>query len=476
MARRTRPSGVDAGPPLSPLPPSPKPLRGGWRWALPILLLLYVTLAIAHASLAPLGGTGYQNAPDETAHITYVRVVAHLRLPSNTNPGLEGTRSPSYEWHQPPLYYWLDAALLPFGARAMRGLSLLCGIASLLFIFFSARKLFPEDPMIAVLAVGLAGLTPGHIAITSTVNNDALLEACMSGVLYLLIVSFLGGFTIVRAAMLGFAIGLAVLAKATGLLLLPVLLLALFFLWREGEDPLSLFRGALWSGGVCLLTCGWWLARNIHLYGELLPVHTFTATFSHTAQAADFVAALGGWGNYSWNVLINIFKSFWAVYSTSGEAVYGIPRYLPDQFYLLTGLASGLALAGLIRLHFRRKATFTPVQQHLVLLLFGSALIVSAAFAVFLSQYYQTQGRYLYPVMLPISILFALGWRAAFPERYANLATLFFLGMLGLCALAFLGYIASVSGSSPSHSTALCFPPSGAASGIHSPVLPAEDT
>ena len=32
------------------------------------------------------------------------------------------------------------------------------------------------------------------------------------------------------------------------------------------------------------------------------------------------------------------------------------------------------------------------------------------SFALFLTKYYQTQGRYLYPAMLPISVMVTMGW------------------------------------------------------------------
>ncbi|HZP82743.1 MAG TPA: glycosyltransferase family 39 protein, partial [Chthonomonadaceae bacterium] len=171
---------IPPAPPLSPLPPPSQPPPGLWRWALPLLLLLYLGLAVAHAQLVPLGATGYQNAPDEAAHVVYVRAVAEGRLPTRSS----GEKTPNgYEWHQPPLYYFLAARFLPFGERALRYFSILCGLVGLLLIYRAARLLFPDDPIVATLAAGIAALTPTHIALTSTVNNDPLLEVCFSAAL-----------------------------------------------------------------------------------------------------------------------------------------------------------------------------------------------------------------------------------------------------------------------------------------------------
>ena len=65
------------------------------------LLILYMLVALAHASLAPL-----TTGPDELAHYEYVRfIVEHGRLPLNT----EERGQASYKSDQPPLYHLLAA-------------------------------------------------------------------------------------------------------------------------------------------------------------------------------------------------------------------------------------------------------------------------------------------------------------------------------------------------------------------------------
>ncbi len=71
------------------------------NWALTLLLLLYLFVALAHASLAPL-----TTGPDELAHYEYVRFIAeHGRLPLNTAERDQA----SYKSDQPPLYHLLAA-------------------------------------------------------------------------------------------------------------------------------------------------------------------------------------------------------------------------------------------------------------------------------------------------------------------------------------------------------------------------------
>ncbi len=435
----------DPGPPLSPLPPPTQAPKGLWRYALPLLLLLYVGLAGAHLTLAPTGQTGYQNAPDEAAHVAYVRAVAHGRLPTRASAQNDPQ---GYEWHQPPLYYGLAAPLLSFGPRAVRLASILCGLAGLGLIYRAGRLLFPDNPQTALLATGIAALTPAHVAITSTVNNDALLEVCCSFALLTLFASLRGGFTTARAGWLGLALGAAILTKATGVLLLPFILIALVLLRRGGEPLPNLLRGLGWTLTVAFALCGWWLARNFHLYGEPLPLQAFRASFGGTVQAADVASGrvpgldVGGWGGYYALAALWTFQSFWAVYGTPRSALIGAPRFLPAQFYGLLAAFVAAGLAGLTRLHFRRKTDFTEAQRTAITLLFGWLALIGVAFVLFLRQYFQTQGRYLYPAMLPICLLLALGWQAVIPPRYASLANGLLLALLFTLSLAFLNYVA----------------------------------
>ncbi|HZO89678.1 MAG TPA: glycosyltransferase family 39 protein [Chthonomonadaceae bacterium] len=435
---RRKPLGAP-GPPLAPLPPPQEAPRGFWRLALPVLLLLYLALAGIHARLVPLGATGYQNAPDEAAHMAYVRAVAGGQLPTRD----KAAQNPiGYEWHQPPLYYWLAARLLPWGERAVRGFSVLCGLGGLLLIYRAGRLLFPNEPVLAILAAGIAALTPTHIAITSTVNNDPLLEVCFSGTLLVLLGAFLGGFTLWRAGWLGLLLGAALLTKATGLLLLPVVVLALFLLWRAGERPQDLLRGAGWMALLMLAVSGWWFVRNARLYGEPLPLRAFAASFAGTMQAQTVADRLGGWPEYLLFMTWGIFRSFWAVYGTRQDAVLGVPRFLPDQIYGVLGGVSVAGLAGLIRLHLRRRTDFTETQLYFLWILFAAVGVVAISFLAFILQYFQMQGRYLYPAMLPICLLLALGWRGVFPPRYRDLASGMLLALLAAAAAAFLRSVA----------------------------------
>ncbi|MCW3055208.1 MAG: 4-amino-4-deoxy-L-arabinose transferase and related glycosyltransferase of family [Chthonomonadales bacterium] len=416
--------------------------KDAWRFALPVLLLLYLAFAGMHAALVPTGKTGFQNAPDEAAHVVFVRSVASLHLPTHDHPTpFSHTPMPNgYEWHQPPLYYLLAAPFLLLGEQGIRLFSILCGLFALLLIHRTARLLFPSDRVLALLAVGIAALTPTHIAITSTVNNDVLLEVCFSASLFLLIGALLNGFTQRSALWLGLTLGAAILTKATGLLLLPVFGFALLLMWRSGGSLKELLRNAGMTLGIALLISGWWFVRNQMLYGQPMPLRLFAAEFGGTVQAAAVADKAGGWGAYYQLAGLWTFFSFWAVYGTAKSSLDGRPVFLPQEIYLMLVLPCLCATAGMVRVHLQRKTLFITSQLQSLWVCFLTIALVGMSYLAFISKYFQMQGRYLFPAMLPITLVFAMSFRGLFPERWKNPASAILLGLVGVTALAFLLY------------------------------------
>ena len=440
MSRVTRKKSIlsEPGPPLSPLPATAQPTPTSLLWVFPALLVVYLVLACTHMMLAPTGETGYQNAPDEAAHMAYVRSLALGHFPTMQQPLPARLTAPSYEWHQPPLYYLFAMIFLPLGEKMVRLASVLCGTIALWMIYRTLRLAYPERPLLAITAAGVAALIPTHVAITSTVNNDVLLELFFSGTLLALLASFHGGFTTRRAIWLGLGISGAILTKATGLLLLPISLFGLLLFWRAGESSKTLLRGAGIAIGTILALTGWWFVRNLMLYGEPLPLHGFAVAFAGTKQASEVASRIGGWGAYLIQMAQGIFMSFWAVYGRPEDLKYGVPRFLPDSIYLLMGFVCIMALIGMIRIHFRRHLEFSQTQIYSIWLLFASVGLVAASFFMFILKYFQMQGRYLYPAMLPISFILALGWLSVFPPRYQALASALLLTLLGSCCILLL--------------------------------------
>ncbi|CEK14090.1 PMT family glycosyltransferase, 4-amino-4-deoxy-L-arabinose transferase [Chthonomonas calidirosea] len=416
---------------------------------LPLLILLFIYLcgALIHAWLVPIGQTGYQDAPDENAHAQYVRTLSLGHLPSFRDWQNDATKQ-NYEWHQPPLYYLLALPFYRMGYRAVRLLSIFCGAIVIVLTYLVGRNLFPDRDLLAFLGAGIVALLPGHIMLTSVINNDALLEVWFAAAFLAMVVSLREGLTLSRSCWIGLSLGLGLITKVTAILLIPVFLFFLWLMHLSGQQTRKLVISAAVVSCMSLLVAGWWYIRNVIVYGELFPLKEFSQTFAGTAQASVVAQHLGGWGSYWWHSLLWSFMSFWAVFGTPKLAAQGIPAYLPGTVYLLTALISLMMVVGLARVHLRRKG-FATYQIHGIWLLMASVGIVGIAFIVFLSHYFQVQGRYMYPVILPLGILMSLGWwgiwRDILPERYLKVACYLLLALLGALSLILLGAIQSAN-------------------------------
>lgn len=425
---RRRYESSDAGRPLSALPSNSVAFKPIMSHGVSLIIAIYVVLALIHSLLVPTGQTGYQNAPDEAAHVSFVRSISRGSYPTLIDDTMD-PKHQSYEWHQPPAYYIVASPMMRFGVHGLRLVSILFGAISLWLVYRISILIFPEAPDLALFATAISALTPGHTAITSTVNNDGLIEVCFSCALLALINLLRSGITVRKSVYLGAAIGFALLTKATAIILIPISLITFIVLWRSGESLAELSKGIAVVTLTTVVLSGWWYVRNALTFHELLPVHAFQASFRGTAQAMDIIDGriaipmiTTGWTGYWLLVMRMSFQSFWAVYGTTRLARNGAPAFLPDQVYIMIAVVVIVCAIGLVRLHFQRKDLLTETQIHCVSILFTSIVLVTAAFALFLSQYFQTQGRYLYPVMAPICIVLALGWRNQLPERYRYLS------------------------------------------------------
>ncbi len=218
------------------------------RYALPILLAAFVALALAYSVIVPLG-----EAPDEVSHWAYVQSVAmHWELPKPEGAVLG-------EAHQPPLYYFLGALATfwipqseftpianpdfafdepqtpnlllhtrsegfpyhdtPLAWHFFRLFSIAMGAVTVGATWRIARAFLPNDSGIALGAAAFIAFLPAFTSLSAVVNNDNLVVMLAS----------LGTLQILRIArrplgvrdsvMLGILLGLAPLAKLSGLVM-----------------------------------------------------------------------------------------------------------------------------------------------------------------------------------------------------------------------------------------------------------------
>jgi len=397
-------------------------LTPAWLRYAPLLMVgAHVLLALAYNAATPFGNNGYANTPDEGAHFQYVAYVAReWRLPV-----FEGYEGVGYEAHQPPLYYFLAGVvyhLVGGAGKGVRLLSTLCSAGVVWLTWLIARRLFPQNMPLVLSAMAFVAFLPMHLAIGASVNNDALTNLLFAGVLY--------AFALPPAAApwrdgvrCGVLLGLALLTKATALILVPTVVIGLALrygrAWRATLIALAL---TLAIAGVL---SGWWFVRNAMLYEDPLLQKTFMRVFAGTAKAEDFYAQGMSVGEYGRLVADWTFRSFWFAYGTPQTARTGLPNFLPDSVYLGLLAWCGLALVGLGVRAFQNLKNRSPAEPtRRVWWIVAGILtgLVLASFVLFVRVFFQTQGRYFYPALVPIALTLTLGWEGLFPAERRALA------------------------------------------------------
>src|SRR5437870_5314393 len=164
---------------------------------------------------------------DSKEHLKYINYIQERRALPSPNEG--------WEMYQPPLYYLIAAASLSAcnlsindssSVLVLRLFGAFLGIAQFVFIFWSLRLLFSART--AFIGLLLAAFLPMHLYLAHYVTNEMLAAALATATLYLCL-RLLNSDTL-RASQfvwLGLAVSAAMLAKATDVLLLPVVIVAI---------------------------------------------------------------------------------------------------------------------------------------------------------------------------------------------------------------------------------------------------------
>ncbi len=400
---------------------------------LALILALYLALAAAYALLTPLW-----QAPDEPAHFNNIAAIAQTGHLPQLRPGdydqaylekLKAERFPPelpiapvrYEGHQPPLYYllmapvWLatQGAGLAAQVRSLRLINALIGAAGLIFLWLSARRLFPNRPRLGLLTVGFAAFLPMHIAMNASINNDALAELFIAAVMWRLLGHVAAPESSDKAwAVTGVLVGLALLTKFQTYFLAPLAVGAWAWqAWRGGRRARAWRSAAALLLPMLLLPLPWWL-RNMRLYGpgDPLGLNRHAAVVVGQPRTADWIAAQG-WGPFLDRFVTFTFRSFWGVFGWMGV-------FMDARVYQALTILSILILAGLLYQMSRRHALqLSPAQKRGVWLLLAQLAAVTAAFLWYNLDFVQHQGRYLFPALLPISLAAAAGLLGLFSPR-----------------------------------------------------------
>jgi hypothetical protein len=364
----------------------------------------------------------------------------------------------AHQLHQPPLAYL--AYLAPYqlvaesGIRtqiyAMRLLSILLNIVVVLAAYVTGRELFREDPTMALALPIFVMLLPQHLFLHSTVMNDHLVEAALAWMIAIMARTFRLGLSLPRAVGMLALLAIGLGAKRNALYGVAILAVAfvVYVLVHWGRGRLTTGQKSLRLAGTVIVlslaavglvwTWGWIGLNQPRLADYVLRFFLFLPTeqfpFELDARVLD-PAAIPLYASYIKYMFISLWGHFgWMNISLGIQAYWGFAVLCAAAFI---GLAV-FALRDLKRLAIWQRAT---------LVVFGASVLIAFTLSVAIQVRYwdlgwggDPQGRYLFPVLIPLATLFLLGLRAFFPQARYGLWLALVVGLLLLYNAVVLGF------------------------------------
>ena len=431
-------------------------LRRPETWLLSAIIVVYSVLGVLYAVYTPPW-----QAPDEPAHYNYVRYLAEERRLPVMQPGdyppayLEEIKAAKFPpemsieplrfafWH-PPLYYLLLVPLYLLFRGALiplRLFSVACGAGLLIVAYGLVRRLFPRLESLALGAVSLVAFVPQHLAMNAAVNNDALADLLLAGVMWGLVNWVMEGTQEDRVnpgerrrlVLISVLMGLGLLTKASTLISLPLALIALILRrkWSDARAVVSLLLPAL------LLALPW-MVRNVTVYGglDVFGWGRHAAVVTGQPRTAEWIALYGPGNVLRWG-LITTFQSFWAQFGWMAVPI-------DQRIYLALALFCGLVGVGFVlylrRVWRERDLLEDKGRQRAAGLLVIWLLLPGASWLWYNVTFVQHQGRYWFPALIPIALFFTLGWWESLRvENARRLAVVLLIG----CVAAIVGGLLS---------------------------------
>jgi hypothetical protein len=409
----------------------------GWVQALPgasLALAIAAWLALFARKLAELPVTvGF----DVHSHLQYVERLAKGEGLPLANEG--------WSTFHPPLFYALGAAAVRAmrwlsettggGALTLKGVVFASGVLVLAVTAMLARRLLPDDPAARALAILFAAVVPVNVYSAAYVSNESLHTLLASLALVATVDVLLAPRPrIWRFALLGALFGLAALTKFTVLVLIPI---AFVFvagkLWRVDREPPARIALRLLAAGLPIgVIAGWFYLRNWLVFGDPLMANwgRMPGAGNTWWQHPGFhtLAYFTGFGEALAHPYMAGFRSFWdSSYSTFwgdgfiGGRVFPATRHpfwsydFMSSGYWLALPASLMILAGALRSARIALLGAQPGPRAAHALLVTTAWGVGLAYlylALRLAFFAQAKATYLLPLLTPIALWFALGFRA----------------------------------------------------------------
>ena len=316
---------------------------------------------------------------------------------------------------------------------AVRAFSLLCGTLVVLFSFFVTREVFPENLFMVIGVPLFIALIPQFSAMNGSINNDKLAEVFVSFMFWIIVKSFKYGLH-KKYLVLYFGVTvLALLSKRTSIFLIPLFIVFIFvYFWKSslGIQMHVVFLGVV----LTLLITGYYLGDHVSSIRYFIGKYVIWAV---PHEVKYFILH----ESYSLEML-KLYAKFFTVVYWSFWAVFGyMTIHLHHFWYMITAFGQMIAICGLVKSIILVKLRKQVLEKWKVkvLYVFASSIFLALVIMFLRSIIFRpddpilTQGRYLFTVIIPISILTLFGIMNVFPARYHRVIGI--IGILGLVML-----------------------------------------
>lgn len=410
------------------------------RVLIALLLIAYTVTALAYSVYVPI-----YEAPDESGHFDLIAHIINTRsLP------LQSLTARNYA-HHPPLYYGIaalpvaladvndvasmpqlnpdfawpgqdgpavafhhTAETFPFAGRVLgihlaRAVSLLAGLLTVGLTLAIGRLLFPNRRQISLMAAVLVAFNPQFLFVTSSVNNDSLLIATMTGTMWQLIRTIRHSESAKQWAWLGVWAGAAILSKSTGVVIVGVVFLYWLYLWARSGFQVSALKNGLVLSATMALVSGWWFVRNQLLYGDPLGWNFYQQAWEINLRTTPFTLS------DLWPLLRTQFESFWGVFGWMNI-------YLAEWYYWGAAAILALGLIGCALALVKGRTSPISRRHKDIFLIFFAFLVLLEIFLIYQNTVHNTslaQGRYLLPASAVIMLTTAFGVLTLVPQRFS---------------------------------------------------------
>jgi 4-amino-4-deoxy-L-arabinose transferase-like glycosyltransferase len=368
-------------------------------------------------------------APDEQSHFKYVKYLAENgSFPVQTCRTDEPTND--WEYYQPPLYY-LSAVPFYFlshclslqeaiAVRVIRSFSVLLWGITILFTCKVIERMSVDDYFITLFMMCMLSLLPTYAFLSSTINNDNLLITIGSIILYL---SVQQKQSLRNSIFIGLLLGLALLTKLTAVVYIALIVIMWLIRFITKRYTWSAIHHFVLTMMLALIIWTPWAWRNWSVYGSIT-----AEKIANVEHYRDSTFQIG------LDAMYDIQGSFWAVSGIKNNVHF----FYPIIGMFVTSFAIAGWLYGLIAK--KEKLVVFVGKNPNTLFVWALAVIINLSLAIrFGMLYNQWQGRFLFPLLTPISLLLAIGFRI-FPVSDLKSSRIYLVGFFVVCIVSFTLY------------------------------------